>query len=402
MKLTKRLLIFVFSVFLAGNVFASGDGYMIENENVRIQNVLAKIRRGEQVTVAALGGSITTGFNSNPINTNSWAASTGKYLKKLAAENGGSVQFYNRGVSGTDSAFGIVRLEDHILSLKPDLVILEYAMNDQWLDSSVRMKTYEGIIRNIMNNTDTAVLALFVNERNAPYKSNQAEQEKLCKYYHIPYVSWKDSLQAENPVLNFNDYFDGSETVHPNNKGHENIASFITQKIDDIWTSLPEDSKLASPVKELPSPMDRNCFEQVEYFCCDNITPLLNEGWKNGSPVHSEWVTHGKVRRGWETSEDGAEITFEVEGKSVGITYCESDKFKNAYAWVTDSDGNKYPKQKLACFVSYRNGYYGWAYKPLADSNEVKRYTVHILSDYQTQKDDGIKKCNITGIIVSK
>lgn len=41
--------------------------YMEEKSEVRIQNVLAKIRRGEDVTVAVLGGSITTGYNSNPL-----------------------------------------------------------------------------------------------------------------------------------------------------------------------------------------------------------------------------------------------------------------------------------------------------------------------------------------------
>lgn len=375
---------------------------MNENENVRLQNVLAKIRRGETITVAALGGSITTGFNSNPLNTNSWAARTGVYLKKLAEENGGSVQFYNRGVSGTDSAFGIVRLEDHIISLNPDLVLLEYAMNDQWLDPAIRMKTYEGIVRKIMNNSDTAILALFVNERKTPYSSNQAEQEKLCQYYHIPYVSWKDSLFAENPSASFEPFFDGAETVHPNNKGHEKIAGFITQKIDEIWKNLPQDKEIPVPVKELPEAQNKDFFENVEYYHCENLSPKNNEGWKNGSPVHSEWVKHGNVHRGWETSEDGVEMTFEVEGKSVGITYCESDQFKNAYVWVTGPDGKKSAKQKLNCFVSYRNGYYGWAYKHLVSSDESKKYTVHILSDYQTQQEKIVRKCNLTGIIVAK
>ena len=60
---------------------------MNEKENVRIQNFLAKVRRGEPVTVAVLGGSITTGYNAQPISKNSWASRTETWLKDLAAKN---------------------------------------------------------------------------------------------------------------------------------------------------------------------------------------------------------------------------------------------------------------------------------------------------------------------------
>jgi len=153
------------------SAFAAGDN--MSDKNVRMQNVLAKIRRGENVTVVALGGSITTGFNSKNPGADGWAGLTGKWLTDLAAQYGSKVTFYNRGVSGTDSAFAVARLEDHVLSVKPDLLLLEYAMNDQWLETKVRERTYEAIVRQVMKDSDTAVLALFVNERKAPYPSAQ-------------------------------------------------------------------------------------------------------------------------------------------------------------------------------------------------------------------------------------
>lgn len=397
----KLLITFLILTGMIFSTFAKDDNSMKENELTRIQNVMAKIRRGEDVKVVSLGGSITTGFSASPANTKGWAGLTGSWLKNLAKENNCKLTFANQGVSGTDSAFAVARLQDHVISLNPDLLILEFAMNDQWLETKVRQRTYEGIIRKVMNNTDTAILALFVNERKAPYPSNQAEQEKICEYYNIPYVSWKDSLFKADKNASFEEFFDGTETVHPNTKGHANIASFIIEKLDSIWKNLPEDKDIPSVVKELPKAMTDAGFENARYYHMDNITALTNTGWTNGSPVHSEWVSHGNARKGWETNVAGAEITFEVEGSSVGITYCESDQFRDAIAWVTKPDGSISQKIPLKCFVSYRNGYYGWAYKELISSDKVEKYTVHIQCSKRAPKSAAGKFCNITGILVS-
>jgi len=383
---------------MAASLFAAGDKNM--NENLRLENFFAKVRRGESVTVAAIGGSITRGFNANPTSSKCWAGLTEQWLKNLAAENASELSFYNRGVSGTDSAFGVARLEDHILALKPDLVIVEYAMNDQWLDVKVRKRTYEAIIRRILDNSDTAILALFVNERNSPYNSNQPEEEKICKYYDIPYVSWKNCLFEEDSHASFNEFFDGEEAIHPNNAGHAKIADYIIAKLSSVWRALPEAAAISAFEKTLPEPMTDKGFENALYYHSENIEALSNSDWKKGSPVHSEWVTCGNAHKGWETNVAGAEMTFEVYGTSVGITYCESDKFRDAIAWVEREDGSNSQKIPLTCFVSYRKGYYGWAYKELVNDKEPQKYIVHVQCSKRAPKSAAGKFCNITGILV--
>ncbi len=380
---------------------ASGDNFMEENAEVRIQNVMAKLRRGERVKIAALGGSITTGYNSNPINANSWAARTAGWFRSKAAESGCELTFANEGVSGTDSAFASVRVGDHIKAIGADMVILEFAMNDQWLDPKVRRRTYEGVIRQMMNGTDTAVLALFVNERKPPYSGQQYEQQPICEYYHIPYVSWKDCVFSANPNADFDEFFDGEESVHPNNAGHASIASFITEWLENTWRNLPPDSGIPSPVRELPVPLTDDGFEFPRYYHRDNISPVSNSGWTAGSPVHTEWVSHGQARQGWQSAEAGAEMTFELEGTSVGITYCESDQFRDAQAWVTLPDGTESPKVILNCFQANRRGYLGWAYKEIVSGAGPEKYTLHVVVSRRASKSREGKPANITGIIVT-
>lgn len=374
---------------------------MKAEENIRLQNFFAKMRRGENVTVVALGGSITTGFSANPAASNGWAGRTGSWLVDLGKQNGSTVTFLNQGVSGTDSAFAIARLDDHVINKNPDLLLLEFAMNDQWLDTKTRKRTYESIIRKTLEKTDAAILVLFVNERKAPYPSNQAEQQKICEYYGLPYVSWKESLFAENKAASFEPFFDGEETVHPNTKGHENIAHFMTEKLNSVWTALPADSDIPSVTRDLPAVLSDKGFENAAYYTMDNIEPVTNSGWTNGSPVHNEWTAHGNSHKGWQTNVAGAEITFEVTGTAVGITYCESDQFRDPIAWVEYENGKTSTKIPLNCFVSYRKGYYGWAYKELVNTDTVQKFIVHIQCNKRASKDREGKNCNITGILVA-
>jgi len=402
------LIVLALSLFLFScNKTGTEEKYMNESAEVRIQNVLAKIRRGESVTVVTLGGSITTGYSSNPINQNSWAAKTQEWFSKLAKESGARLNFLNEGVSGTDSAFAVARVKDHVINNKADLVILEFSVNDLWLDPSTRNKTYEGVIRQIMNNSNTAILALFINilgdGSGVLLPSQQKDQQPICDYYHIPYVSWKDCVLAEGSEKDFEKFYDGNETVHPNNAGHASIASYIIQKLQGYWDNLPEDKEIPSPVKVLPAAKESDKFEFVEYYHKDNLSPSSNKGWEiGGTPEHDDWIKRGNVRQGWKTKEVNGEITFEVEGSIIGVTYCESDQYRNAVAWVTGPDGKDSEKVTLQCYSSIRNGYYGWAYKELVSGDDVKKYTVHVKCSKRGGSDKEGKYCNITGIIATK
>lgn len=399
----KKIILCMFTALIGiGIVAAKEANYADEKSEVRIQNVLAKIRRGEPVVVAALGGSITTGYSANPIAKNSWAAKTAEWFDNLAKKNNSKIVFLNEGVSGTDSAFAAVRTKNHIIENKADLVILEFSVNDMWLSPSVRNRTYEGVIRQIMNNSETAILALFLNTNDAGLPGQQKEQQKITDYYHVPHVSWKDCVLQNASAEIFNDFYDAPETVHPNNKGHDSIANCVIQKLDDYWKNLPADKKIPKPVKKLPAPALDDSYEFAQYYHKDNLKPAENDGWKEGTPRHDDWIKRGNVREGWQSNKAGGEIVFEAEGSVIGVTYCESDDFRNATAWVVFPDGTESEKVPLQCYVSYRNGYYGWAYKELFNGEKSQKCQVHVMCSKRAAADRNGKFCNITGIVVGK
>ena len=367
-------------------------------DSADISRVMSSLKNGNEITIAALGGSITTGYAANPPLQKGWAALVNEWWQKKALETGGKVTYYNAGVSGTDSAFAAARLEDHILSKKPDLVFLEFAMNDQWLDRRVRQRSYEGILRSMLNG-GSAVFALFVNEKLPPYRSNQDEQMKICEHYGVPYISWKDSVNSHNDEAVWNTYFTGSEAIHPNDQGHASIASLIIEQLDKIWNSAAGNAASQKP-SSLPESLTLADFENVRVLYNSNAEPLSNTGWEEGSPVHDDWRRIGSVKQGWTTSNASAVISFNIHAVSCGIMYAESTMFRNAEAWMEWPDGTTGRRVSLNCYNASRNGYLGWFYAEIFNGTELKTGILHIGVKKSRAADEG-KSVNITGIVLT-
>ena len=75
-----------------------------EAADARLQAVLQRLDAGQPVTLATLGGSITTGYAANPPREHGWAAQVAVKLGQR-----GPVRLVNAGVSGTDSAAAVLQ-----------------------------------------------------------------------------------------------------------------------------------------------------------------------------------------------------------------------------------------------------------------------------------------------------
>jgi lysophospholipase L1-like esterase len=344
----------------------------------------------------AIGGSITTGHQASPPEINGWAGRLDAWFKEKASEinasqteasetaasettfikSEASVEFHNAGASGTDSAFGSIRVKDHVLAHNPDLVIIEFAVNDQWLGSIVRRRSYEGVIRQLMENSDRAIIILSLNEKGSQGKSTYKEQERLAKHYNIPVLSWADWVAAKE----WNSFFTGSEVIHPNNEGHENIASGIIKFLENAMES-PEGPQAVR--KKLPSPLYSEEFQFVKLIGGNDSAAIIsNSGWEPKPAIlPAEWAGRGGAPLyGWTTSSPDASLSLRVNGKSVGVLFAESDQFRDSLVWLEDSDGNAISEKNIIKnFSNSRKGYYGFAYAEIADNLDLsKEYVLRL------------------------
>jgi hypothetical protein len=371
-------------------------------ELTRLMQAMAKLRRGETIAVVALGGSITTGYAAKPPSEKGWAALVGEWWESKARDCGGTVMYYNEGVSGTDSAFAAARVADHVLANFADVVFLEFAINDQWLSPNVRKRSYEGVIRQMLAGSDRAVVCLFLNERSSPAKGQGAEQAPIAARYGLPRVSWADSLAPllASGAASWDAMFDGQEEIHPNDSGHASIGRCLTDFLDSVWGSLPADDEIPQVERSLPEPLYGDDFQFVKLYGSSDIAPLANSGWTRGSDEHPEWRAHGGSKQGWSCKAEGAEMSFALKGESIGLMYAESDQYRDAEAWVEYPDGTKTRPVNLECYVSYRSGYLGWAYREIAHSPEARDCVLHVRLKKSRSSDSG-KLGDIVGILAT-
>ena len=93
----------------------------------RLTSVVAKARRGEPITIGVIGGSITVGaFASKP--ENSYAGRLLAWWQETFPQC--EFRLVNAGAGGTGSMVGALRADKDLLFAKPDLVVIEFAVND--------------------------------------------------------------------------------------------------------------------------------------------------------------------------------------------------------------------------------------------------------------------------------
>jgi lysophospholipase L1-like esterase len=343
--------------------------------DIRLQSALQRLKSGEDIAIAAIGGSLTTGFQANPASQNGWAALVNEWFQDRAKESGGSVYYLNRGVSGTDSAAGAMRVQAEILDEHPDIVFVEFAVNDQWLDPAVRPLSYEGVVRQILKAPEKPAAFLFYMSEKDTTHSMESEEAKIAAYYHLNSASYgatvKKAVRARETSLN--SLYTGQETVHPNNQGHEYAAKAIIAVLQRVWDGLPAE-KVSVPDADLPPPLVGDDFEFVADLGNTDIKPLENKGFATGSDEHGEWLAHGDSKRGWQATAPDAEISFKISGaKGIGLFYAESDQYRDLEAWVDNG-----PRVRLSCYVSYRAGYLGWAYRSIGAGLAPGEHVLHV------------------------
>ncbi|EKQ56863.1 MULTISPECIES: SGNH/GDSL hydrolase family protein [unclassified Clostridium] len=202
--------------------------------NRRLKTAIDRARKGEDITIAYIGGSITQGAGAKPIHTECYAYRSYVKFKEMFGNDGGNnVYFVKAGVGGTPSELGMIRYDRDVLKdgkVKPDIVIIEFAVNDE--GDETKGICFESLVLNILSaeNKPAVVLlfSVFANDFNL--------QERLLpvgKLYDLPMVSLSDALveqfrltKEEGNIITKRQYF--YDIFHPSNDGHVIMADCLT------------------------------------------------------------------------------------------------------------------------------------------------------------------------------
>ncbi len=140
---------------------------------------------------------------------------------------------YNSAIGGTGSEYGWMRLERDVMSKNPDLVFVEFAVNDS---SNSQTATYiESIVRNL-NKLENPPVIIFVYTTVLNFDANSyaiSEQGRIAQAYGIPEISIRDYMRS---LYNTNSIFANewntttkylSDGTHPTELGSQYYGEYV-------------------------------------------------------------------------------------------------------------------------------------------------------------------------------
>ncbi len=293
----------------------------------RLQHVLAKARRGEKVVVGVIGGSITAGACASS-EEKRWGNRVAAWWKQAFPRT--DIGFVNAGIGATGSDIGSHRAKIHLFNRLPDLVVIEFAVNDP--DAPIASETLEGLIRQALGQPNKpAVMLLFMMTKTGSNAQNR--HIPIGRHYGLAMVSFRDALwpEVQNKRIAWNDI--EADEVHPNDRGHQYAADCVTRVIQEVKAKLPADDRL-SEIKPIPAPKISDTFQRTAFFNAETIRPQRNEGWQ---PLKDHPFA-GLFGPGWKATAPGSVLEFDVEGSAVGVIFYRiKGGMGIAEAWVDDA-----------------------------------------------------------------
>ena len=360
-----------------------------------LKNVYAKLKAGKEVRVAYFGGSITA--------ANGWRVKTLKWFQ--SAYPSAKVSEIHAAIGGTGSDLGVFRCRQDVLRLKPDLVFVEFAVNDGGAPPDQIYRCMEGIVRQIRAAdplTDICFVYTLHTGMNKEYEAGRcprstSAQERVADHYGIPsinvamkivemaragtlvYKKEKDADGKEKPVPEGAIVFSGDE-CHPTDPAHQVYCDVIAEglkKMEEAAKPGPH------PVK---APLVANHLESAKLVA---LTPaMLSPGWKRLDPKTGLAKSFAdRLPELWEGRAPGDAITFKFKGTAAKLYDLVGPDGGQAVVTVDGKAGK--PQPRFDSYCTYHRLASLYIAEGLADGVHTVRVEIH---PEQPKRDSVVNK----------
>ena len=197
----------------------------------------------DELTVAFIGGSLTQGGSV-------WEESVVDTLKKKTKVK--NIKIVNAGLNGTMSEFGASRFSRDVTPANPDIVFIEFAVNDEKYDAlSAKLYMEQMVMQCNRMEKKPAVVFLFaplptetVAGTLQSWETEVASKKELADYYGIKTVNIHDYMMRDyekqksaKPTLTLAQYYDTmyrktDENVWDVHGGYEKYADAINEAME--------------------------------------------------------------------------------------------------------------------------------------------------------------------------
>jgi lysophospholipase L1-like esterase len=278
---------------------------------------LSKLAAGEKVKLAYLGGSITAAAGWR-VKTTAWFADQFPDAK---------LSEINAAIGGTGSDLGVFRVERDVLRHDPDLLFVEFAVNDGGAAPERIWQAMEGIVRQTWAaKPDTDIC--FVYTYRVGYEQDlragrcpraASAMEMLADFYGIPSINLalpvvqmeregKLVFQSDTPPADGAIQF-SRDGVHPLDAGHQ----IYTEAVADAILAMREASRPVDHATKLSKAFVADHWQRAKMVPVN--AQMLSGDWKQLDSEHTLAKRFG-ARMGtlWESAQPGSRLSFRFRG----------------------------------------------------------------------------------------
>lgn len=341
----------------------------------RMALAIKKAINGEDITIGFIGGSITEGAGADN-KTNSWAYLVYNWFVETFPNS--NINYVNSAIAGSYSRLGVTYVDSGLLVEEPDIVFLDYSVNDY--NGSFK-DSYETIVRKILSAKNKPALAMIDFTRESvddwSYYNEQAIYDALGVYYGLPIINIHKAITPffESGLLLWDDY--SSDAIHPNNVGHAMVASAVINYLNKAKAYAQESETLVTYEIKEGWYFGKSDLDNAFMSYADEISAETDGFTKNGKVSRFGWKAFNSTTK-------GSSLTFNLKDCTEAIVvYGQSGS-------VVPSDMEIYVNDELYATVS-----------PVKDSTPwcVANITSIVPMDMEIKivtLEDAI--CNIAGV----
>lgn len=281
-------------------------------DDTALAAVMKKAQNKEKVVIACIGGSITQGTISDG------SSDTQLSFKKPYADiffewwtdtfPETEFEFVNAGIGGTDSYLGVHRVKKDVLEYEPDLVLVEFSVNDE--DSLFYKKTYDNLVRKILlDDNHPAVMLLYMGQTNGA--TAQGNHVFVGFNYKLPMLSYTSLINdmMEQKVYTASQL--SGDEVHPSALGHAITGEILWKYLNNVYADIdsfgePQEFDMAAVMKE--SYLDANIIDSSD-------ADVVSIGDFETKRVCTQFPY------GWECRQGEGNLEIRASFKNLGILY---------------------------------------------------------------------------------
>ncbi|MEI7835974.1 MAG: SGNH/GDSL hydrolase family protein [Planctomycetota bacterium] len=321
-----------------------------------LSNVVARMTAGEAVNVVFLGGSITWGAAASDPQKTSYRALATSWLETQFPK--ARINSIDAAIGGTGSKLGVFRMDRDVTPYDPDLVIIEFAVNDS--ESPDTTETMEGIIRKLHAHDPEIAIVILVLGAGQDYSALPTWQShrSLAASFGLPCIDVVSAVHKRmQEGLTTQEFL--SDGCHPNDTGYRLYADILCRELESMAQAQ------GSPTPVPAQPLTENRFASAHMVELSTIADLAE--WTPAVPsVMGTWYDHQPSR--WQSSavvpaKAGATLKIRTPCSGIGLYF---ELTRDGGPFVIKADGETV--LEVSTSMDFPGQRVGWIFSPVGET----------------------------------